>query len=96
MKITELECPHCKTKNVVAQCPNCDRYFVLINDYLDDSVRKFESKPIEISKIPSNFTRWCDFCTDRKPKQLAKSISSGLSQRTCPTCHTEFLSSWGL
>jgi hypothetical protein len=96
MKIIELKCTHCSTRNLIAQCSNCNRYFVLVNDHLDNKVEVYESKPIELSKIPPDFSRWCDFCIERKAKHLVNAVDCGLRQRTCPNCHIEFLADYGL
>src|SRR5690349_21299797 len=88
-------CPHCHETNVVATCDVCSRAFVVSQNRVLHDERLFSDAPI---KTPPQFdVQPCDFC---RAKQLqlgpAVSVPAGLRQRTCPSCATEFLSSYGL
>ena len=96
MKFTELDCPRCNTKNLVAECSNCGRHFVLVDCHLKDTVRGNNSRPVQRSLIPENYSRCCDYCIQKEGKQLARAIFAGLIQTTCPVCNTEFLRHHGL
>ena len=95
MKNRMLRCGHCGIGNAVAACGSCGRYFVVTQAHLDGQPRTFESKAV--SELPDSEFDVCDFCAAGKansnPIEVAK---AGLSQQTCPNCHTEFLSGHGL
>jgi hypothetical protein len=92
MKI--LKCPHCETDNVVAECSRCGRHFVLTGKRLAGARREFNDFPVNV--LPVNDIQPCDFCQSKDDKErFDKQVAKGLSQKTCPSCHIELLSSHG-
>jgi hypothetical protein len=91
MTIQLLKCGHCDTNNSVATCPKCARPFVVVSRHLSGGVREFDDPPLESgsSSVPDVE---CDFCAEKRAGRLAEAVSAGLRQRTCASCHTEFLS----
>jgi hypothetical protein len=90
-----LRCGHCGTDYAVAACRGCGRCFVVTDAHIAGEPRRFESKPV--AAAPAGDFDVCDFCAAKAaeldPLQVVK---AGLSQQTCPSCHTEFLSGHGL
>jgi hypothetical protein len=85
-------CRHCDTANLVAECRQDARSFVLTTGHLEGRLREFDDGPVE--QLPEGFeVPLCDFCS-AKAAGLgpAETTSAGLRQKTCPACHTEFLS----
>lgn len=88
---TLLKCGHCGADNTVATCPTCARAFVVVASHLRGEVRQFQDAPVLSSAtLPPQIE--CDFCVEKRIQRLAKAVSAGLQQRTCVSCHTEFLS----
>ena len=93
MKI--LKCPHCGTDNAVGKCGRCGRHFVLTGKRNAGARREFDDSPV--SALPEADIQPCDFCQSKDDKErLDQQVARGLSQKTCPSCHTEFLSSHGI
>jgi hypothetical protein len=86
-------CRHCGTENVVAECSQDARPFVLTTAHLEGRLRAFDDGPVQ--QLPQEFQEAprCDFCS-AKAAGLGpmETIEAGLRQKTCPACHTEFLS----
>ena len=95
MNTRMLRCEHCGTDNAVAACRGCWRYFVVTASHLAGELRAFDSQPVD--GPPDRELDTCDLCAPRAaglgPLQA---VQAGLSQQTCPHCHTEFLSGHGL
>ncbi len=90
-----LRCGHCGTDNAVAACRTCGRYFIVTQAHLAGEFRQFECQPV--SQLPATEFDVCDFCaTKSSGLNPARSVEAGLRQRTCASCHTEFLSGHGL
>jgi hypothetical protein len=85
-------CAHCGTENFVAECPEDGRSFVLTTANLEGRLREFEDGPIDAFP-PGAEPPLCDFCASKAAGLgLAEVVNAGLRQKTCPACHTEFLS----
>ena len=86
-------CQHCGTENLVAECSHDARPFVLTTAHLERRLRAFDDGPVQ--QLPQGFqgAPLCDFCS-AKAAGLGpmETTSAGLRQKTCPACHTEFLS----
>ena len=67
-----------------------------MSDVKKNKIRIFDSEPINRNELPSDFSRWCDYCTEKQAKRLSKAVESGLRQKTCAVCHIEFLTGSGL
>ena len=92
MDAIALTCRHCGTENFVAECPNDGRSFVLTTAHLEGRLREFEDRPVE-EFPPGAETPLCDFCAGKAAGLgLAELVNAGLRQKTCPACHTEFIS----
>lgn len=88
-----LCCPHCNTDNAVAQCVRCERYFVITEKRVNGKRREYDDGAV--TKINAE-VQLCDLCISKDDKErLDIQMGRGLSQKTCPKCHTEFLSSYG-
>jgi hypothetical protein len=85
-------CRHCGTKNLVAQCSQDARAFVLTAAHLEGRLREFDDGPVQ--QLPPGFEApLCDFCAFRAAGLgPIETTNAGLRQKTCPVCHTEFLS----
>jgi hypothetical protein len=93
MKI--FRCPHCQSDNTVNTCERCGRHFVITMKRMVGGRREFDDLPV--TSIPLNEIQPCDLCISKEGNEkLNKQISIGLSQRTCPNCHTDFLSSYDI
>jgi len=91
MNYSKLICKHCETENLVADCLNCKRSFVITESHIQGKSREFNDKSVQA--LPDNLEiQLCDFCNENKKGNSAKAVIAGLSQRTCPNCKTEFLS----
>jgi hypothetical protein len=90
-----LKCGNCGTLNVIDVCTECGRSYVLTKNRIEEGVRKFEDEPL--NKFPDVKINLCDFCHAKQTSgNSLKTIDAGLRQRTCPKCHTEFLSAYGI
>ena len=89
-----ITCTHCHTDNTVTQCLECGRNFAVTMAHLAGKLRDFDSGPIGNLTVaaPSR----CDFCSYQLLGDTLAALEAGLRQRTCPACHTEFLSEHGL
>ena len=59
--------------------------------------RRREKEDGPVSELPSNFdVPCCDFCAAKAWGELGEAVNWGLRQRTCPVCHSEFLSQHNL
>jgi hypothetical protein len=87
-------CTHCNTQNLITSCKRCGRGFVLTRAHAEGQLRTFDDGPI--SEVPAEFQGVCDFdaATDAA-LPLDQVAAAGMRQRTCPVCHTEFLSGHG-
>jgi hypothetical protein len=94
MTVSILKCVHCETDNSVAQCSKCGRNFVVTTEHLAGKLRDFDAGPVANPDAPPPAT--CDFCGYQTLGDPMATVSAGLRQRTCPACHTEFLSAHGL
>ena len=92
MGITSRTCEHCGSENLVAVCGQDARPFVLTTAHLESRLREFDDGPVEA--LPSGAeTPLCDFCASKAAGLgFAEVVAAGLRQKTCATCHTEFLS----
>jgi hypothetical protein len=86
-------CRQCGTENLIAQCGQDARLFVLTTSHLEGRLREFDDGPVK--QLPPGFeVPLCDFCSAKAaglgPMQTT---SAGLRQTICPTCRTNFLSS---
>jgi hypothetical protein len=89
-----ITCTHCHTDNTVTQCLECGRNFAVTTAHLAGSLRDFDSGPIaNLTGAPPSR---CDFCSHQLLGDTLAALEAGLRQRTCPACHTEFLSAHGL
>lgn len=92
MNAASRTCRHCGTENLVAHCTQDARAFVLTTAHLEGRLRAFDDGPVQ--HLPFGVeARLCDFCA-AKAAGLGpmETTSAGLRQKTCPACHTEFLS----
>jgi hypothetical protein len=89
----ERTCPHCATGNLVAECIQDGRLYVLTTAHIEGRPRAFDDGPVK--ELPSSFApSLCDFCAAKAAGLSSiEVIEAGLRQNTCPVCHTEFLSS---
>jgi hypothetical protein len=91
MNTTALQCIHCAINNTVAKCRECGRHFVVTDAQIRGDLRGFESKPVD-GFLENEFDT-CDFCFAKSGgMNPAVVVQAGLRQRTCPNCHTDFLS----
>ena len=85
-------CQHCGTENFVAECPQDGRSFVLTTAHLEGRLREFDDRSVQVLSRDVK-TPLCDFCASKAaglgPSEV---VLAGLRQKTCPACHTEFLS----
>jgi hypothetical protein len=89
-----LRCVHCETDNVVEVCKECGRAFVITKMRVEEGMRKYEDAPL--SELPPVNIQPCDYCLSKKNSEsMIEQLNKGLQQRTCPKCHTEFLSAHG-
>ena len=94
MDMRMLRCGHCGTDNAVTVC-RCGRYFVVTDAHLAGEPRRFDSRPVY--ELPCDEFNTCDFCAaSAAGLGPLQAVQAGLSQQTCPACHTEFLSQHGL
>jgi hypothetical protein len=92
MPVAQRTCRHCGASNLVAECERDGRRFVLTTAHLEGRAREVEDGPLE--QLPPGFKApLCDFCAAKAAGQApSQTTSAALRQRTCPACHTEFLS----
>ncbi|MCS3635759.1 ribosomal protein S27AE [Salinibacter ruber] len=84
-------CPNCSTENVIGQCGNCGRPFVLSEAFPQGRARKLGDGPL--AEVPGGLSsRPCSYCRLRQKGQMMEAMSAARRQRTCPVCHTECLS----
>ena len=95
MMLSTFACDHCGAVNSVATCPTCSRAFVVTASQLRGEVRRYEDQPVTSSVSPL-LEIDCDLCVEKRAGRLAEAVSAGLRQRTCVSCHTEFLSQYDL
>ncbi len=89
-----LRCPHCNTNNAINQCARCGRHFVITEKRSRGGRREFED---DAAIAPNAEVQPCDYCLSKDDmERLDIQVGRGLSQKTCPKCHTEFLSSYGI
>jgi hypothetical protein len=77
---------------MVAECGQDNRPFVITTAHLEGRQRTYDDGPID--DVPPVFSApLCDFCA-AKAAELPPTevVTAGLRQKTCPVCHTEFLS----
>ena len=89
-----ITCAHCHTDNTVTQCLECGRNFAVTVAHLAGKLRDFDSAPI--TNLTTAAPSRCDFCSYQILGDKLAALEAGLRQRTCPACHTEFLSDHGL
>lgn len=86
------KCHQCGTDNTVIVCERCGRLFVLTSKRAAGGSREDDDFPLSVA--PETEVQPCDFCQSQDDKErLDLSIVRGLTQRTCPVCHTAFLKS---
>ena len=61
--------------------------------HIEGRLRDFDAGPVNREKHVVLST--CDFCMHQIVGDASAAVSAGLRQRTCPACHTEFLSQHG-
>ncbi len=84
-------CPNCSTENVIGQCGNCGRPFVLSEAFPQGRARKLGDGPL--AEVPGGLSsRPCSYCRLRQKGKMMEAMSAARQQRTCPVCHTECLS----
>ncbi|OGO51876.1 MAG: hypothetical protein A2148_05985 [Chloroflexi bacterium RBG_16_68_14] len=95
MESQRVTCGHCGAINAVSVCP-CGRAFVLTLAHVEGRPRAFYDLPIQ--RAPADLPPLdCDLCTARaRQEEPRRALTLGLRQRTCPSCHQEFLSEHGL
>jgi len=93
MSVGILKCGHCNTDNTVAECPRCGRSYVITTAHIEGRLRDYDAGPVSQEKTVLLST--CDFCMHQIVGDASAAVSAGLRQRTCPACHTEFLSQHG-
>ena len=93
MSVGLLKCGHCGTDNTVAECPKCRRSYVITTAHIEGRLRDYDAGPV--SHLKAVILSTCDFCMHRILGDAPAAVSAGLRQRTCPACHTEFLSQHG-
>ena len=85
-----IKCENCGTANIVATC-SCGRAFVLTVSHVQNRRREYKDEPV--SELPDDFdVPCCDFCAAKAWGDPGEAVNLGLRQRTCPVCHSEFLS----
>ena len=92
MTVISKVCHHCGATNLVATCRQDGRPFVLTTAHVAGRLRDFQDG--SVAELPPGFdVPVCDFCFARATEQNPiRTTNAGLRQRTCPACHTEFLS----
>ena len=93
MSVEILKCAHCNTDNTVAECPKCGRSYVITTAHIEGRLRDYDAGPV--SHLKAVILSTCDFCIHQILGDASAAVSAGLRQRTCPACHTEFLSEHG-
>ena len=93
MSVVLLKCGHCQTENTVAECPKCGRGYVITTAHLEGRLRDYDAGPV--NHLRAVIVSQCDFCLQKILGDPAAAVPAGLRQRTCPACHTEFLSQHG-
>lgn len=89
-----LKCGNCNTENSVARCRKCGRGFVVTAEHLEGRLRDFDATPVVATNADA--PGFCDFCTfESLGNGVIDKLNAGLRQKTCPSCHTEFLSEHG-
>jgi hypothetical protein len=90
-----LKCGNCGILNVISICKECNRHFVITKKRATEGMRQFDDEPL--SEYPKENIDFCDLCQSTKAgSKPLEIVNAGLRQRTCPACHTEFLSAHGL
>src|SRR6185436_7220946 len=86
-----LLCKHCGTMNTVAIC-HCGKPYVITSGHLKGQIRSFEDAAV--TNVPADLRlKECDFCASKtEGRPLPERVASGLRQRSCPSCRTQFLS----
>ena len=89
---TSRRCTHCGSENLVAECGQDARPFVLTTSHLQGRMREFDDGPVQ--HLPADFELpLCDFCASRAAGLgPTDTIGAALRQATCPVCRIEFLS----
>ncbi len=77
---------------MVAGCKLCGRSYVLTTAHIEGRMRDAEAKSVGNQRaVLIGYT--CDACL---AKYYGDEAEAEQQQRTCPTCHKEFLSQHGL
>lgn len=61
--------------------------------HVEGRLRDYDAGPV--SHLRAVLLGQCDFCVRQFLGETAAAVAAGLTQRTCPACHTEFLSQHG-
>ena len=61
--------------------------------HIEGRLRDYDAGPV--SHLKAVLISTCDFCMHQILGDASAAVSAGLRQRTCPACHTEFLSQHG-
>ena len=93
MGVRLLKCEHCNTDNLVAECGRCARSYVITTAHVEGRLRDFDAGPV--SHLTHVLLSDCDFCLRQSLGDSLETASAGLRQRTCASCHTEFLTEHG-
>lgn len=89
--LEQLTCKHCGTENVVAECKECARSYVITTAHVEGRGRDERAGSVaHMQAILLTYT--CDACF---AKYDGKEAEAADLQRTCPACHNEFLSQHG-
>lgn len=90
-----LECEHCGAANAVSTCKSCGRSFVISVGRVEAGERLLDDAALCV--CPDHEVQPCDFCLAKsRGCNSAVVITTGLRQKTCAHCRTEFLASHGL
>jgi hypothetical protein len=94
-KVQILACGNCRTLNLVDVCTECGRAFVITKTRVEAGTRQYADTAL--SELPDSIIQPCDYCLSKRNNEpIPERLSKGLRQRTCPACHSEFLSAHGL
>ena len=89
-----IECKSCGQANTFSVC-KCSRAFMLTSDHVAGRLREYETEPVTVP--PEGVFDTCDFCHAKSiGRPPVETVSIGLRQMTCPSCHTAVLAKHGM
>ena len=89
-----IECKSCGQANTFSVC-KCSRAFMLTSDHVAGRLREYETEPVAVP--PEGVFDTCDFCHAKSiGRPPVETVSIGLRQMTCPSCHTAVLAKHGM